>query len=185
MIKKRKCNLHELKNIHLGKEGYLLGCGPSLLHLEPHRVSNPVIGVNRAGLLPVCDYLVCNHLELQREFINENFNAKTVFQFQGIQTVQGADYLYETFLSVTPKTSVSDLLWHSGCSMTTGFWLMKYMGFSRIHIHGFDCLGAPYYKIASLQSKSYNSKLLFEIRNKILLEANLQGIHATLNSYER
>ena len=181
MIKKSNTNLSELKNIHEGQSGYLLGKGPSVGLLDEYRMHRPVIAINEAGLLPVADYVVCRENSRQSYLAQHNCKAKKIYKYLGLNNIE-ADYHYEEFLGFTPATEVSDLLWHMGTMLTSAFWLMKYMGFTRIHAHGLDGIGGTHFLFPQIEKSS--GKFL-RSRAHVINTAAWYDIKLTLNTYER
>lgn len=181
MIKKRNTNLKELKDIHKGETGYLLGKGTSVGLLEEHKMQSPVVAINEAGLLPVADYVICRDLERQRYIVGNGCTAKKVFTYLGFTTVP-AEYHYEEFLGFTPTTKASDLIWHMGTMLTSAFWLMKYMGFTRIHAHGLDGVGGTHYLFPQ---EVISSTKFLRARHQVIELAAQYNIKMTLNTYER
>lgn len=149
--------ISDLKNIHHGKDVYVLGSGPSMNHLAQDFFDNKItIGVNRVCRFFRCDYTVAKDPLGLGEILDSGGHGKVVLSKHRYgnkqELINAINIDHYTFdhpcnnnrpnpfypdLSVITKDSDRIVVSHS--TITSAIHLAAYMGAKNILLCGHDC----------------------------------------------
>lgn len=147
-------NLTELKDIHAGKDIYILGAGASLDHIDKSFFDGKIcIGINRVGKFYECDYIMTKDSRGFDSILKGTLGTPKILLSKyetgdpgrGLNSMEGDVYIYDHFSKPRQMPMVDEIskkvdkLVVSFSTITTGIHAAAYMGAKNIIICGHDC----------------------------------------------